>query len=57
MIGVPNARVASAGGPELFGRSTVSSGVAMRLRRRAQLHRRMVYARGIMPLLAWLKTG
>jgi GT2 family glycosyltransferase len=54
VIGVPAARVASAGGPELFGRTTVSGGAAMRLRRRAQLHRRMVYARGIMQPIDWL---
>ncbi|MDQ1574129.1 MAG: hypothetical protein QOH44_1688 [Actinomycetota bacterium] len=54
VIGVPAARVASAGGPELFGRRSLSPSAAMRLRRRAQLHRRMVYSRGIMLLVNWL---
>jgi GT2 family glycosyltransferase len=54
VIGVPTARVASAGGPELFGRTSLSSRASARLRRRAQLHRRMVYARGLAPLFVWL---
>jgi GT2 family glycosyltransferase len=54
VVGVPSARVASAGGPELFGRSSVSARVTASARRRAQLHRRMVYARGLAPLLLWL---
>jgi GT2 family glycosyltransferase len=54
VVGVPSARVASAGGPELFGRSTVPPRTAALVRRRAQLHRRMVYARGLAPLLLWL---
>ena len=54
VVGVPAARVASAGGPELFGRSTVSARTTALIRRRAQLHRRMVYARGLSPLLIWL---
>ncbi len=54
VIGVPGARVESAGGPELFGRRSISASASARLRRRAQLHRRMVYARGgVLPLL-WL---
>jgi GT2 family glycosyltransferase len=54
VIGVPHARVASAGGPELFGRASVSSRTLARLRRRAQLHRRMAYARGLAPVFVWL---
>jgi GT2 family glycosyltransferase len=54
VIGVPSARVASAGGPELFGRTTVSGRTSARLRRHAQLHRRLVYARGLAPLFVWL---
>jgi GT2 family glycosyltransferase len=54
VVGVPAARIASAGGPELFGRATVSARTTALLRRRAQLHRRMVYARGLAPLVLWL---
>lgn len=54
VIGVPSARVASAGGPELFGRARVSAGMSARLGRSAQLHRRLVYARGLAPLFIWL---
>jgi GT2 family glycosyltransferase len=54
IVGVPAARIASIGGPELFGRTTVSGRSAALLRRRAQLHRRMVYARGLAPLFVWL---
>ncbi|HEY5230684.1 MAG TPA: glycosyltransferase, partial [Galbitalea sp.] len=54
VVGVPAARIASIGGPELFGRTSVSARTAALLSRRAQLHRRMVYARGLAPLLLWL---
>jgi GT2 family glycosyltransferase len=54
VVGVPSARVASAGGPELFGRTTISARGVAALRRRAQLHRRMVYARGLAPFFLWL---
>jgi GT2 family glycosyltransferase len=54
IVGVPGARIASMGGPELFGRTSVSARSAALVRRRAQLHRRMVYARGLAPLLIWL---
>jgi GT2 family glycosyltransferase len=54
VVGVPSARVASAGGPELFGRASISARSSAALRRRAQLHRRMVYARGLAPLFLWL---
>jgi GT2 family glycosyltransferase len=54
VVGVPQARVASAGGPELFGRTTISASATARLSRRAQLHRRMVYAPGAALLVHWL---
>ncbi|MDQ1547672.1 MAG: hypothetical protein QOH69_2576, partial [Actinomycetota bacterium] len=54
VVGVPAARIASAGGPELFGRTSVSARTSALLRRRAQLHRRMVYAHGLAPLVIWL---
>jgi GT2 family glycosyltransferase len=54
IVGVPAARISSTGGPELFGRTTVSAHTAALLRRRAQLHRRMVYSRGLAPLFVWL---
>jgi len=54
VVGVPTARIMSAGGPELFGRATVSARTAALVRRRAQLHRRMVYARGLAPFFLWL---
>jgi GT2 family glycosyltransferase len=54
VVGVPDARISSAGGPELFGRKSISASNALRARRSAQLHRRMVY--GAVPLvpLLWL---
>jgi GT2 family glycosyltransferase len=54
VVGVPGARVASAGGPELFGRRSVSVAAANRTRRAAQLHRRMVYSSGGMLPFHWL---
>jgi GT2 family glycosyltransferase len=54
VIGVPQARIFSAGGPELFGRTSISGSAAARIARTAQLHRRMVYARGLAPLFLWL---
>jgi GT2 family glycosyltransferase len=54
VVGVPGARILSAGGPELFGRASVSGRAMALTRRRAQLHRRMVYARGLAPLVLWL---
>ncbi len=54
VIGVPAARVSAAGGPELFGRTSLAATTVLRLRRRAQLHRRMVYARGLAVLINWL---
>ena len=54
VVGVPAARVASAGPPELFGRRSVSAGAQHRMRRSAQLHRRLVYARALSVPLHWL---
>ncbi|PJJ71244.1 GT2 family glycosyltransferase [Diaminobutyricimonas aerilata] len=54
VVGVPGARVQSAGGPELFGRTSVSPSTHDRLVRTAHLHRRLVYAPvWALPLL-WL---
>ncbi|HRN30010.1 MAG TPA: glycosyltransferase family 2 protein, partial [Terrimesophilobacter sp.] len=46
--------MASAGGPELFGRSSVSRRRRHRLGRAAQLHRRLAYAPGWVVSLHWL---
>ncbi len=54
VVGVPAARISSVGGPEMFGRASLSARTTALLRRRAQLHRRMVYARGLAPLFLWL---
>lgn len=51
---VPAARVASAYGPEHFGRSSVSERRRFRLRRAALLHRRLVYAPDWAVALHWL---
>jgi GT2 family glycosyltransferase len=51
---VPGARVASAGGRELFGRRAVSAAKRARAIRSAQLHRRLVYAPGGALLIHWL---
>src|SRR5690554_3283798 len=51
---VPGARVATAGGPELFGRRSVSAATRHRIARAAQLHRRMVYAPAGVLLFHWL---
>lgn len=53
VIGVPAARVASAGPPESFGRST-STGTTARIARAAQLHRRLVWSAAILVPLHWL---
>jgi GT2 family glycosyltransferase len=54
VVVVPNARVLTAGGPELFGRKSVSTSARAAIRRAAQLHRRMVYShRAVLPL-HWL---
>lgn len=54
VVVVPAARLASAGGPENFGRSRVSARRRHRLQRAAQLHRRLVYAPGWAVPLHWL---
>ncbi|MGL4339205.1 MAG: glycosyltransferase family 2 protein [Rhodoglobus sp.] len=54
IIGVPTARVTSAGPPELFGRRTVSVGARNRIRRYAQLHRRLSYSPALALPLQWL---
>ncbi|NEM91360.1 glycosyltransferase family 2 protein [Galbitalea soli] len=54
VVGVPSARVASAGPAELFGRSSVRVAALVRIRRAAQLHRRMVYSRAVLLPLHWL---
>ncbi|PZF64455.1 glycosyltransferase family 2 protein [Curtobacterium sp. MCBD17_013] len=51
---VPEARVTSAGGPEDFGRRSVSETRRLRFRRQAQLHRRLVYAPPAVLWLHWL---
>jgi GT2 family glycosyltransferase len=51
---VPGARVASAGGPESFGRRRVSDRRRFRIARAAQLHRRLVYAPPVALVLHWL---
>ncbi|MCU1425460.1 MAG: glycosyltransferase family 2 protein, partial [Microbacteriaceae bacterium] len=54
IVGVPTARVASAGGPEHFDRRTVSGHHRNTLHRRAELHRRLVYAPAFLLAVHWL---
>lgn len=54
VIGVPSARVTSAGPPELFGKRSVSVGAQNRIRRFAQLHRRLAWAPAAAVPLHWL---
>ncbi|WP_411699978.1 glycosyltransferase [Conyzicola sp.] len=54
IVGVPDARVASAGGPERFDRPTISAHSTHSLRRRAQLHRRLTYAPVAAAVFHWL---
>ena len=54
VIGVPGARILTAGGPELFGRSSISTSSRTHLQRSAQLHRRLVYSKPILLPLHWL---
>lgn len=54
VIGVPTAKVASAGPPELFGRRSLSVGAHNRARRFAQLHRRLAWAPAAAAPLHWL---
>ena len=51
---VPGARISTAGGPELFGRRTLSRAARTRMSRAAQLHRRLVYAPPAAVALHWL---
>ncbi len=51
---VPGAKVASAGGPEAFGRGRVSERRRFRVARAAQLHRRLVYAPAWAVVAHWL---
>ena len=54
IVGVPSARVASAGGPEMFGKRSVSDRVRSRIRRSAELHRRLTYAPALAVPFHWL---
>ena len=54
VIVVPGARVASAGGPQHFGRRSLSDRSRMQIARSAQLHRRLVYAPPAVVPLHWL---
>lgn len=54
VIVVPGAQVSAAGGPEHFGRRTVSAPRQARAIRSAQLHRRLVYAPAAALPIHWL---
>ncbi|MCU1544091.1 MAG: glycosyltransferase family 2 protein [Microbacteriaceae bacterium] len=54
VVGVPDARVSSAGAAEDFGRPPVTLRAANGLHRRAQLHRRLVYAPIVAVPFHWL---
>ena len=54
VIVVPGAKVASDGGPEMFGRTTVSDRRRAAAHRAAQLHRRLVYAPAAALPFHWL---
>jgi GT2 family glycosyltransferase len=54
VIGVPSARVASAGPAELFGRRSLAAGSQNRIRRAAALHRRLAWAPALAVPLHWL---
>jgi GT2 family glycosyltransferase len=54
IVGVPGARVASDGGPELFGRRSVTASARARLERSASLHRRLAWAPAAAVPLHWL---
>lgn len=51
---VPGARITTAGGPELFGRRSISVAKRASIIRSAQLHRRLVYAPGAALFFHWL---
>ncbi|MCU1638852.1 MAG: glycosyltransferase family 2 protein [Microbacteriaceae bacterium] len=54
VIVVPGARIASAGGPEHFGRPSLRETRRTRITRAAQLHRRLVYSPPLALPLHWL---
>lgn len=54
VVVVPDARVASAGGPQHFGRRSVGESRRARVARAAQLHRRLAYAPGPAVPAHWL---
>jgi GT2 family glycosyltransferase len=54
VVVVPGAKVATAGGPDLFGRRSVSRRRQARSSRTAQLHRRLVYAPPLAVPFHWL---
>lgn len=54
VVGVPGARVATAGPSELWGRRSLAPGAQNRIRRSAQLHRRLVWAPALAVPLHWL---
>lgn len=54
VVTVPAARVATSGGPEQFGRLSVSTAARARIGRAAQLRRRLVYAPAAAVPLHWL---
>ncbi len=54
VVVVPNARVASAGGPQHFGRPSLSEARRARIARSAQLHRRLTYSAAVALPLHWL---
>ncbi|MBH0082865.1 glycosyltransferase family 2 protein [Salinibacterium sp. SWN167] len=54
VVAVADARVASSGGPELFGKRSISAAAHNRVQRFAQLHRRLVYAPALAVPLHWL---
>ena len=54
IVGVPAARVASDGGPELFGRRSVTASAQARFERSAALHRRLSWAPTAAVPLHWL---
>lgn len=54
IVGVPAARVSSDGGPDLFGRRTVSASAHARHSRAAALHRRLAWAPAAAVPLHWL---
>jgi len=54
IVGVPDAKIAIDGGPERFGRATITPRATASIRRKAQLHRRLTYAPAPAIVLHWL---